>query len=371
MCVCALCRASPLGRRNETTVQSTIELTSNKKGSSFNITGCSFQDLEDVVLGMGFVSVTLNDPSNKLFSKHMSFTDCANNLMKPTLSKSYPLIDLLMGEVSDVRKIFVTSWSPIVTGICEASKQCESVANSSEGSTDSPFMKRVLQSFVDGFPYVTYDEIRLEYATDKKVVGGALDTLIGCSANGNRPFMAIPTSSSATSSSVTYSVYFGSLCEDKDIKKVLMAKRNERIDFRCKDNKAVIQPSAEIMAIAQKCCFPKNNVPLLLIYGSRVHFRAFLYFKAHDVLLTTPTVIPFVDVNGKLFTFGLMALHLLFRIHRFPFKTEELEKMAKSGWADAMSKGSDNYSSSVISVVGRDEYIPHVDAVPIAHDMVR
>ena len=53
-------RAAQFRRKNQATVESLIELTSDNINSKLKIIGCDLNDLEDIVLGTGFVSETLN-----------------------------------------------------------------------------------------------------------------------------------------------------------------------------------------------------------------------------------------------------------------------------------------------------------------------
>lgn len=62
--------------------------------------------------------------------------------------------------------------------------------------------------------------------------------------------------------------------------------------------------------------------------------RPFLFFREHDVLLTTATPITYVN-NGKYDIHGLALLRLLFMLDCYSFEEEHLEALPKSGWKDA------------------------------------
>ena len=90
------------------------------------------------------------------------------------------------------------------------------VIESSEATNDVPFLQTLFETLVDEFPPQSYNEVHLEYQTDKKLVGGSLDVLVGCDGNGKRPMMKL------LSDGQEKAIYLGSLSEGKDVKKPLM-----------------------------------------------------------------------------------------------------------------------------------------------------
>lgn len=239
---------------------------------------------------MGLSAITLNDPNQVMFSKHVSFTDASHHFDRPNLSPTHKLLQLLLEkDTSSIQqKALGNEWAPILCSIFQAVDQLKPMKTASEVVTDSPFITQVMRTFIDNVNHTTYEQVQLECGTDKKVFGGALDSMIALHTNGNRPFMLLNTTLQPIS------VYFGSLCESKHSNQGMMKKSNEVSLFteESEDIKAIIQPSLQVMAFAEKCIFPDPNVPLLLLYACRFHYRPFLYFKEHDVLLTSPTTLP-------------------------------------------------------------------------------
>ena len=284
---------------------------------------------------------------------------------RPTLSSSVSLAELLASISFDqFVECYKSSHIAIIATIFSMTKgERVNVSESSEATNDVPFLQTLFETLVDEFPPQSYNEVHLEYQTDKKLVGGSLDVLVGCDGNGKRPMMKL------LSDGQEKAIYLGSLSEGKDVKKPLMLRKNESSSFHApsSDIKAILQPSHEIMAFSEKCTFTDPGVPLLLIYGSRIQYRPLLYFPSMDVLLTTPTVVPLLRKTGEICTYGLVFLYLLFRLHLFPFNTVAVESLPKSGWKEALSKGEDNYEQSIVEVVGKDNKTPHDGVAPITH----
>ena len=90
----------------------------------------------------------------------------------------------------------------------------------------------------------------------------------------------------------------------------------------------------ELMAVSEVCTFENTEVPLVNIFGNRHAFRPLLYFKKYDVLLTTPKpyMYVFLDENKKIHFLGLAMLHILFTLHRYPFKATELIATLTENW---------------------------------------
>ena len=100
-------------------------------------------------------------------------------------------------------------------------------------------------------------------------------------------------------------------------------------------NKTFIQPMLEVMSFSEKCDFSESKIPLVNIFGSRNTFRPLLYFKAYDVLLTTPTAITYRNRDESINLCGLVLLHILFNLHNYPFSHDILSQQFKTGWEQA------------------------------------
>lgn len=60
-----------LGSKNHTILQSFVMLHKSMKGCDVKVYGSNFTTMEEIVMGLGLVSVTLNDHDKCLFVKHM------------------------------------------------------------------------------------------------------------------------------------------------------------------------------------------------------------------------------------------------------------------------------------------------------------
>ncbi len=103
-----------------------------------------------------------------------------------------------------------------------------------------------------------------------------------------------------------------------------------------KQNKTLVQPMLQVMALSEVCdC--KSLTPVINIFGNRQNFRPLLYFKDYDVMLTTPLPFTYMINNNELCLEGLIMLHVLLNLHRYPFKEEKVKKMKQTGWAKAQT----------------------------------
>ena len=123
----------------------------------------------------------------------------------------------------------------------------------------------------------------------------------------------------------------------------LSKKPNEGSTFDV-DTKAFIQPMLELMAMAKVVKFPEEAVP---IFGGKMVFRPFIYFKKLDVMLTTPNVISLRPTAESLNMLGLLVLFSLFhKLRHISFLMEEVSQLPKTGWRHALETGRDNYQNS-------------------------
>ena len=90
------------------------------------------------------------------------------------------------------------------------------------------------------------------------------------------------------------------------------------------------------MALSEVCSFENDEIPIINIYGNRNAFRPLLYFKEHDVLLTTTSSCTFYH-NQHAHVTGLALFHILFQLHRCPVKKDQLQRLSKTGWKPAKS----------------------------------
>lgn len=104
----------------------------------------------------------------------------------------------------------------------------------------------------------------------------------------------------------------GSLGKAKASNVPLTKKSNEgaTLDDPMVDTKAVIEAMLEVMAMAQVAKFP--NIPIVNIFGGKMVFRPFIYFKQLDVMLTTPNVVPIRPNAESLNMLGLLVLLSIF-----------------------------------------------------------
>ena len=96
------------------------------------------------------------------------------------------------------------------------------------------------------------------------------------------------------------------------------------------------QPVMELAAMAASCQFEKREIPLILIYVSRLRYRPLLYFK-HDDMLTTSNTIAYADTAGNVCLQGLFLLFILCQKNIVDFKIDQIKaSFSKSGWQEAL-----------------------------------
>ena len=159
-------------------------------------------------------------------------------------------------------------------------------------------------------------------------------------------------------------ILLGSLVEAKAWTVSLSKKPNEGSTFNV-DIKAVIQPKLELMAMAEVAKFPEEEVPVVNIFGGKMGFGPFIYFKKLDVMLTTLNVIPLRPTAESLNMLGLLVLFSLFQFHKLrhiSFFMEEVSKLPKTGWRRALETGMDNYQNSEVYVPTGTTGMPHANA---------
>ena len=130
--------------------------------------------------------------------------------------------------------------------------------------------------------------------------------------------------------------------------------------------KSILQPMFEIMAVAELASFENELVPLVNIMGNKTAFRPILYWRKLDIIITTPDVVPLRRNNETLDVQGLLLLFVLFQLNYtsiISFNREALKKHSKTGWAQALAAGEDNYRHSKITLPTQRLNLVHQDAI--------
>ena len=119
------------------------------------------------------------------------------------------------------------------------------------------------------------------------------------------------------------------------------------------------------MAMAEVAILPDDTVPIVNIFGSKMVFRPFIYFKKLDVMLTTPNVIPIRPDTESLNMLGLLILFSMFQFHKphyISFNMEEMSQLHKTGWRDALTAGKNNQQNSEVYIPRELMGVPHTNA---------
>ncbi len=284
--------------------------------------GPSIADAQVMMQSVSFVPLTLQGHEDILWKEHISFTDAKSKFKQgPKVGESHALSEYVKIDNTLLLQCFRDVLTPIASGILGIVEI--DIADENEQGVDKDVLETLLELFID-FPPQIYKEVCIEAKTQTKVVGGRIDLVAGSSSNGNRPQLEI----------VGLAVYLGTLVEAKEITEDLVQARPKELTT---DIKAILQPMLGTMAIAQKCAFPHRQVPLVNIFASRHYFRPFLYFKDHDVMLTSLGVVP-LRSKHCIYMVGLQLLHFMFHLHEHPFEAGKLATLPKTGWTKDMPR---------------------------------
>lgn len=287
----------------------------NKRFLSFN--GPSLSDAFVKMQKILFVPVILQG-TDKLWKEHISFTDAHKKFTQgPLLGAAKGLHHYVQFDVVAALQSFEDVVKPIAAHILSIDES--SIAAEDDTGGDKEVVEQVLELFVE----CIYKEVCIEAGTNNKVVGGKIDFVGGITANGNRPKLCIDNQ---------VSIYLVSMMEAK--------KKGEHLaqsapNEKSTDIKTTLQPILETTVLAQKCDCPHSEVPLINIYANRYFFRPYLYFKHHDVMLTTLGVVPY-RTEESIHTIGLQLLHFLFSIHMYPFAADVLNTLEKTRWSSTL-----------------------------------
>lgn len=193
-----------------------------------------------------------------------------------------------------------------------------SIKPSTTNETDDvEVLDTVLRCFVP-FPALSYKGIYLEYGSKNDLVGGKIALMVGSSSNG-KPVVKVVEKSKESG---MRNVHLASIVEGKNTEVPLLPVASVNSDFTMdvEQNMSLVQPMVEVMAISEVCNRDENQlVPVINIFGNKENFRPILYFHEYDVMLTTPKPFTYMLDNKTLCLNGLIMIHLLCNIHRYPF----------------------------------------------------
>ena len=268
--------------------------------------------------------------SNALFSSHTSFK-YASTVIKYELSDTKCGLFEFASFNMDATQLF-TNIAPLLSII----STCNLPSNSIE-SADVMMFENILTALqnhpsnsTDKIDITVYNELELENATKKQLLGGKLDIVLAQSKNG-LPSLEVQEPGQRKRLSVS-AMYCTAIVEAKQ-PSVPSSGYTEN-DFQ-----PFCQPIIEILAMSQACSFENNSIPLVLVYGSRYRFRPLLYFNYEDVLLTTSHAIPYISPDGEGVSLqGMFLLFLLCYKNLVEFNAAEIAKLPRTGWKDAISK---------------------------------
>ena len=88
------------------------------------------------------------------------------------------------------------------------------------------------------------------------------------------------------------------------------------------DLKALHQPITLLCSMSELCEAMDPSIPLIGLYGNRYSYRPLLYFREHDVLLTTSTPFTYFDSQQRIDLHGLVFLRVLAMLQDYPFANE-------------------------------------------------
>jgi len=295
----------------------------------------------DGISRLSFSAVTLRGHADVLFKKHLSFREAHLSMDNPILSKPFTLSSVCKIKTENIQRE-MERIVPLATEFI-TSLEFDSSVEHDEESSDRPFLKKVLR-FSAGLDPVSIEELKLEYGTNKCVVGGAFDIVIGCKSNGRKPRVTVHNNYECKH----LSIFLGSLLESKSSATALCrADTSQQLAL-----KSMIQPILETMAMSEMAEFPSVRIPLVNFCANKYEYRPLIYFPHFDVLLiSTSSINLCVGDNKKLSTDGLVLLLLLKNICNndlLRFSVSSLRNLAETGWKDAKEKGVADYSDSIL-----------------------
>ena len=219
------------------------------------------------------------------------------------------------------------------------------IAHSNNGSESEVMDKEMLSAILitlqnnakavmEGSVLMVFKELGVESRSTKKVVGGNLDIVV-CESSNNRPRFNLCTNSQA----VSVLCYCGPLGEAKV---PLCSSGTEEQQLA-----AFSQPVIELCAMASCCTFPSRNIPLIMIYGSRLKYRPLIYFSEDDLMLTTPRAIAYADSNGMAGIEGLFLMFLLCYKEALTYDISRMSNYLKTGWSTALPSPNP-YASTIV-----------------------
>ena len=93
-----------------------------------------------------------------------------------------------------------------------------------EKEVDRPYLQKLLMQFLPFLP-IALNEVHMEYKSDKCLIGGSFDVIIGSSTNGKKPYIFIEGKEAA--------VHLGSIIESKPSEFQFTRKKATEIDKNC------------------------------------------------------------------------------------------------------------------------------------------
>ena len=204
----------------------------------------------------GFAPLFLTGHESTLFCKHMSFGEAHRDMENPWMKPSEPLSEFVIIDYDAE----LASFSAMLSSLSRALFGVKPGTKAEPG--DVEVLQTTLECFMS-YPVLSYKEVYLENATTNNLVGGKIDILVGSSSNGNKPKLRVTEHSR---NSDVRNVYIGTLGEAKttDIN-LPLASSSSSFDRDVKQNKTLIQPMLQVMAVSEVCdC--NSLIPVINIF---------------------------------------------------------------------------------------------------------
>ena len=267
-----------------------------------------------------------------LFSKHLSYKMAAKKIQTTLYNEKVSLEELM--KRPQMLELHEKTIEAFIGSLCLHLMNIKKTL--SEDEIGDKFVLETFLHTIHGIGSSVFNECKLESVSDKNLVGGHIDVIIGSETNGDRPRVTIQTD---TGPVTLFSVVVG---EAKYTGVGIVPSKRLKRDY-LGELLTYGQPVLELLTLAELCTFPNENVPVVAIYGNRLCFRPLLYFAKSDILLSTPAPIQYTD-SGGINTVGLGALYAFVKLHLFPFD-ETVLTFPKCGWREAVQ---DAYTSTLI-----------------------
>lgn len=317
----------------DTIVADVKRLSDNPKVDMFDISR-SIKDVLDEVLRLELIPVKLQG-DKKLFTERFSFRNAPKNF---TALPSLVITDgILLGDLFQVSAVEVMRLEQelsirltSIVGFLEAYRFDDDVEK-----PDRAFYQKLFRCFLQ-FPCVSFREVYFKEHEEKMIVSGTLDIVSGLLRNGTRPKVSVEIENNRL-----HTVYLGCIGEAKNTSVRQSASLPGSRTDEDRELKPAYQPILQLCATAELCTFTDARVPLINIYGSRETYKPYLYFKAHDVMLTCQLPAIIMENSGsrarKYNLHGLVLMELLFRLHKYPAEPDVLHNLTQCGWREAMN----------------------------------